>query len=505
MKRGIPRAFSLALMLALSRTSLAGDPPRATLETFRAAMKEARSIEDRAVQIQALGTANPGEPGVVAELSRFLVQAPMDINLLLPVTAAAALGRMRGNRVAALTLVQALPSFRKTPYVYRRMIAALGQVGHETVLPTLQDLLTGNEAEPAMLAADALAELPADLALDALLKGWDGMQKRRAKVGDDVKKIHDRVGLEILRLVQKISGEKYPTLTEMQVWWTRRAPKWKDIAVDREREREQSRQAVPPAQELPAVVLVELLFNEGGGPSTANLGSSSAAFASAILTKNKPAWSHEIPPPGNASSLDWGAEPGPFAVDMAGSLDHLKNLKSFTITGWLNARSSIEGPGGNRLMSWLDRDGVEIVHRSDGSLQIGINQKAEASAIRTPPQQIPAVDPTAVNALFMNWRFFAVTYDSTAASSNAKIYVGNRDVDAALIVQRDCLAGSTGPRIAAGLSIGNVPAGQRAILPKASFRGLMDEIRIFGSTRDGSGALTLPAIVLVQARAPAPP
>jgi len=287
------------------------------------------------------------------------------------------------------------------------------------------------------------------------------MQKRRAKVGDDVKKTYDLVGGEILRQVLRISGEKYPTLTEMQIWWTRRAPKWKEIAA----EREKSRAPAPVPQELPPILIFETLFNEVGGTTTVNLGSSSVLFPSATLSKNKPLWSHEIPPPGGNSSLDFGAEGGLFAVDVAGSIDQLRNLKSFTVTGWIDARTSpAEGPGGNRIVSWLDRDGVEIVHRADGSLQVGINQKAELSAARTAAQVVPAVpaDPQ----LLMNWRYFAVTYDSTAASGQVKVYVGNRDQDAALVLQRESTAGAAGARIAAGLTIGHVPAAQRPLTPK---------------------------------------
>ncbi len=501
--RGLSRAIAVATLLSFAQASRAGEQAKSALESFRAAMKDARSIEDRAVQVQALGWTDPAEPGIVAELSRFLVQSPADINSLLPVTAAAALGRMRGNRNAALVLVQVLPGFRKSPYVYRRMIAALGQVGNEPAQAALQELLTGNEGEPALQAAAAMAELPADLALDGLLKGWDSMQKRRARVGDDVKRQQDRVGVDILRFVQRISGERYPTLTEMQVWWTRRAPKWKDIAAEREREREKLRPTAPAA-ELPPVTLVELLFNENGGTTLVNMGSSSGSFGSAAVSKTRPTWSHEIPPPGNASSLDWGSEPGPYAVEMAGPLDHLRNLKSFTITAWIDARTcASEGPGGNRILSWLDRDGVELVHRADGSLQVGINQRAELSANRTSPQQVPGVATEA--ALLMNWRFIAVTYDSTATLGHVKIYVGTRDQDAGLVFQRESTAGVVGPRIAAGVTIGNLPQAQRALNPKGSFRGLLDEVRIFGSARDGSGALSPAAVVRVQERVPMPP
>ena len=39
--------------------------------------------------------------------------------------------------------------------------------------------------------------------------------------------------------------------------------------------------------------------------------------------------------------------------------------------------------------------------------------------------------------------------------------------------------------------------------PERSYRGILDEIRIYGSTLDGSGALPLEALVKVMNRPPA--
>jgi hypothetical protein len=476
-----------------------GDDPPANLQALKGAIREAKSIEEKALQIQALGAIEEVDSGVVTELARFLFQGPADINFLLPTTAASSLGRLRGNRLAALSLVQAIPTYKKTPYVQYKLIAALGQVGHEAGLPLLEELLTGTEPGAASQSLKAIGLLPADLSLDSLLRTWSWMQARRSKVGDDVKKQYDRLGIEILKSVQGVSGEKYPTMAEMQLWWSRRAPQWKETAAARERERTKL-EAGHPKTSLAPILLVELPFNESGGMSTANFGSSSGAFAAGALTRNHPLWSHDIPPPGGASSLDWGPEGGPFAVDLAGSIENLKNLTSFTVTGWINVRSALEGSGGNRILSWLDRDGVEIVHRTDGSLQVGINQKAESSDARTPPMQIPILDLKVQNAVFMNWRFFAVTYDGTAASGQLKIYLGTRDLDAKVVFEREGPAGKVGPRIAPGLSIGNVPPLQRPLSPKCSFRGLIDEVRIFGSTGDSSGVLDLPAVIQVQGR-----
>lgn len=151
-------------------------------------------------------------------------------------------------------------------------------------------------------------------------------------------------------------------------------------------------------------------------------------------------------------------------------------------------------------MSWLDRDGVEIVHRSDGSLQVGVNQKAESSGAQSPPGQFPLVDRIVANALPLSWRFFAVTYDSTATSAHLKIYVGTRDINASPVACRDYPAGNVGPRIAPGLSIGNVPPASRQINSGCNFRGLVGELRIFESARDGSGALSLASLLIIQGR-----
>jgi hypothetical protein len=287
-------------------------------------------------------------------------------------------------------------------------------------------------------------------------------------------------------------------MPEMQRWWQKHSREWKEIAASRERDREKQK----PAAAVEAVPgpIVELLFSEKGGVSSGNGGSSSGLFPFASLTKSRPVWSTEAPPPGAGSALDWGLDAGPYAVDVTGSLEHLKNLKSFSVTGWINARSASEGAGGNRIVSWLDREGVEIVHRADGSLQVGINQKADGSDARTPSAQIPLVDDKVDHSITNNWRFFAVTYDSTVASGQLKIYIGTRDIDVKLSVQRDSPGGKVGSKISAGLSIGNVPASQRQAVPKCNFRGLIDEVRVFGSGRDGAGALSLPALIKVQGR-----
>jgi hypothetical protein len=98
------------------------------------------------------------------------------------------------------------------------------------------------------------------------------------------------------------------------------------------------------------------------------------------------------------------------------------------------------------------------------------------------------------------WRFFAVTFDGTAESGHLRIYVGSRDQDAELKVVRDVPGRLVGPRVASGLSLGHLPPHLRPAQPACMFRGWMDEVKIFGSTWDGSGALAPAALTRIQNR-----
>jgi hypothetical protein len=202
-------------------------------------------------------------------------------------------------------------------------------------------------------------------------------------------------------------------------------------------------------------------------------------------------------------------------VDLGGGsgVEHLKQIKSFTITGWILCTDGREGPSGkdagagNRILSWLSPgkagDGVELVWRSDGSLQLGLNQPADASAARTGPNKVPVVEPKAKDPGAANlaaWRFFAVSYDPGLGSGHVKYYVGTWQSDAALVSAHDCNRGPVGTRIAPHLTIGNVPPLIRPAAPDRAFRGIIDEVRIYGSLADGAGALGLPEIRKIQNR-----
>jgi hypothetical protein len=232
--------------------------------------------------------------------------------------------------------------------------------------------------------------------------------------------------------------------------------------------------------------LVQLRMNETIGTSVANSGTLGGTFTRTAPT---PAWSANVPPgAGGASALDYGTTTGNFGIDSAGVLAGLGNLPRFTITGWLNNRSTTVGNGGNRIVrNYVSgAHGIDLVYRNDGSLDLGVNAFPNSTA-RSGASRIT----TSGTAVAGNWRFFAVTYDSTLAAGQVRFYFGTPTLDAALDVSRTYAAGPVGPNVGS-LTIGHVNAEARAGALDRMFRGLVDDVRIFGLT------LTPAEIVRVQ-------
>jgi hypothetical protein len=514
-------AFTFAVILPLGaqdEKQQAEDAGKKAVEEFKKAIGDAKTLPEKALAIQAFGEVWPKHNVMVPPLGKYLAPSSADINFLLPVTAADALAKFRNNLHASQTLTAALAQYKKNPYVYSKVYLAIGKVGHESCLAMFEEPLKGKDPTAAVQAVEAIAELPAGIALESLFRESDRIEKEKGKASDDIKKVFDKVLPEILKAVKKISGQPYPTFAEQKLWWAKKGAQFKEESAAKEKER-QAKATSDFKPGLPPTLLVELVFKENGGESTANTGASAANFAMATLTKGKPAWSTQAPPNGGPASLEFSGGPG--AVDLGGGagVDNLKGLKSFTITGWLNCRIEKETapanakdvPAGSRILSWLngvgkERDGVELVHRANGSLQIGINQWADQGP-QSKPSQITPFDEKATDqakAIRENWKFFAVTYDSGAASGHVKFYFANTPyVDPKLVDSLDGDRGPVGMRIAPTLSIGNTNPTSRTMAPDRAFKGFIDEVRIFGSTIDSSGALGLTDLIKVQNRPPA--
>ncbi len=248
--------------------------------------------------------------------------------------------------------------------------------------------------------------------------------------------------------------------------------------------------------------LVQLVFDEGQGQTAKNTGTTRQTIAHATVTPKRPTWSTNTPPGGGSHSLDFGNEAGPHAVDLPKETTEVfEGLVSFTITAWVNRTSDEEGAGGNRIVHMADtlgsRAGIDLVVTRDGRLKIGVNEWPDNTAAVSESGLIPPDG----NAGRDNWRFIAVTYDSTAAKEHIKLYIGTVATDVRLHKAISYDRGRVGK--GAGIpTIGHFSPSLRGSHSDRMFRGLIDEVRIFGSRTDGAGALSLERIIAVRAADP---
>lgn len=486
------------------------------VDEFEKKIKECKTIPEKALAILNYGDVEPKDKCMVPAVAKFLGATGADINFQLVTAAAEALGKFRAIPQAAAVLCGALAGYKKNPYVSSKLMVAIGKVGHESSLMMFDEALRGKDPTAAVQAIQAIGDFPASIAVDALFKEDGRIEADKAKAGGnpspEIKAVYDKVQPEIVKCLQKLTGEKWPTVKELTIWWKRNSAKVLEEAAKTDKEKKASSAA---RTSLPPVLLVELLFKENAGATPANSGASGANYPTAQMTSGKPAWTATAAPNGGPSGLDFDKMAGAYAVDIGGGagLENIKNLKSFTITGWTICWDSKEGAsdkfagGGSRILSWFNsgkvNEGVELVYRTDGSLQLGIGEWAEKSAARTKPEQIPLYDAKAANAgteANAKWRFFAVTYDSGLAAGHVKFYIATANQDPKLINTCDYNRGPSGAKISPVLSIGNVPPMIRPMAPERTYRGILDEIRIYGSTLDGSGALPLEEIIKIQNR-----
>jgi hypothetical protein len=489
------------------------DAAKKAVDEFAAKMKDAKTLPEKALLILNFGDVEPKDKCMVTALAKYLAATGSDINFVLVTSAADSLGRFRGSPHAAAALSAALAGYKKNPYVSAKLAAAIGKVGHESSLPTYEEMLKGTDQEAAARAVWAIADFAPLTAVDFYFRENERIEKERKKQGikDEYKKVYDRVQPELLKAMKQITKQPWVKFDEFGIWYTKHHGKDELIKMGSERKLD----PIVPRTTIPPVLLVELGFKENAGTTPSNGGASAAAFPEAKMTDKKPSWTATAAPNGGPSALDFDKSGGVYAVDLGGGagIENLRNLKSFTITGWTICMDVKEGPSdkmagaGNRIVSWFNpfkvNEGVELVFRSDGSLQLGIGEWAEGSAARSKPAQIPLFDSKATNAnteAYEKWRFFAVTYDSGLAKDHVKFYVAPQNKDPQLINAADYNRGPSGGKISPQLTIGNVPPMIRPMAPERSYRGILDEVRIYGSAFDGSGALPLEELIKIQNR-----
>jgi RNA polymerase sigma factor (sigma-70 family) len=254
-----------------------------------------------------------------------------------------------------------------------------------------------------------------------------------------------------------------------------------------------------PAATFPAP-LFEFTFDHVQGTTVANTGTTAATIPNGYLSPVWPQSRSNVPDgiPGglNKASLDFGVDKQPYAVEIPGGGTALMSLRSFTISGWLNNHAPDEILGGNRIVCWHEHgSGVDLALRDHGRLQLGVNAWADQSENG---MSTAGMIPASATSAPENWRFFAVTYDSTLSASQISYYVGTPGQRVRLDATANCTVGPVGLKPSPGLTIGHVSADERTRNLLSVFRGLIDHIRIWGSTTDGSGALTVEQLDAVQ-------
>ena len=239
----------------------------------------------------------------------------------------------------------------------------------------------------------------------------------------------------------------------------------------------------------PPTPIVNIQFNENTGTSTANTG----MIGGSLNIKGTANWSSNIPENSSVRTSAISIANDADCVETPYLVDQLKGLNDLTITGWLNCKDATE-TGGNRIVNclgsqWFDATigtgGFDLVYKTDGSLQLGINEAVGTTSARSSASKIT----TDAAAGASNWKFFAVTY--SASSQSVSFYFGttatNATLDKTVTYNRGVVGNNMDP-----LAIGNFNSVTRGWLKGRMFRGLIDQIQIYNSS------LNLSQVVAIQ-------
>jgi len=234
---------------------------------------------------------------------------------------------------------------------------------------------------------------------------------------------------------------------------------------------------------------------DGNGTNTGSAGSSGNLTLQGTATYSSPGLDG-----GSALSDDGSknnyAGGGSSVFSGGGTLD------SFTITAWVN-----EAAVQTNDYSPIFTDGTSAIGDSNFSLTIQNGNKLGATVNGNPDHELTS-NTSSLLSTANEWVFVAFTYNGTVSSGNTQFYVGTTSSTAAAI-------GALLPNGNAGnTSAGSYTysGGQTAVYEfngnplevggnqgNASLNGLVDDVEVFASTTDSSGALSLAQIDAVQA------
>ena len=195
----------------------------------------------------------------------------------------------------------------------------------------------------------------------------------------------------------------------------------------------------------------------------------------------------------SASGDGLSGKPGDYALDIgkttqamgvaggSGGVAHMKTektalgaLASFTVAGWFKAASQLDG--GARLVEYTDPlIGGFLLMAGRGTLVLSVNKQQTAS----PRNEGNFYRQT------NEWVFFAVTYNGNQKADNVVFYGGTPTSEPVVV---GVASNETGPVAAlnryGALVIGNNAGGIRP------FHGMLDNVALYGSQDNESGALT---------------
>ncbi len=162
----------------------------------------------------------------------------------------------------------------------------------------------------------------------------------------------------------------------------------------------------------------------------------------------------------------------------------LNGAKSITLCGWFNA---VNEPL-KAFSGFLGRTGQLMVRSYDNEsrLVLGINNNWTS------------LDSDVTFNETNEWIFWAVTYDGTQSSSNVKWYKGDTNGNFSLLKVQSLSAGHLA-NVHEPLALGNLLTSGAYC-----FAGFMDEMRIFTSQSDASGALSLSQLEAVYEHGKSP-
>jgi hypothetical protein len=175
----------------------------------------------------------------------------------------------------------------------------------------------------------------------------------------------------------------------------------------------------------------------------------------------------------NSTSSGMGNKGDGGRATIAADVDAADDLLSLTLQGWLRA----EGAGITDLARLITKQAGDtgfLLLGTGGNLDLEINN----------------VGTTSTGARYADageWVFFAVTYDGTATSSNVRFYRGSRNNVVVLLETRTLNQGRALAN-SGSITIGNSNGNGALTRP---FDGWLDNVRVFGSKVNSTGALTI--------------